>query len=36
MPAPIIPPTTIAVSCNRDIFCSVEAILPPCKVESEP
>jgi hypothetical protein len=29
MPAPIIPPTTIAVSCNRDIFCTVEAILPP-------
>ncbi len=26
MPAPTIPPTTIAVSCSRDIFCSVEAM----------
>ena len=26
MPAPTIPPTTIAVSCIRDIFCSVDAI----------
>src|SRR5580698_6957889 len=30
MPAPTIPPTTIAVSCIRDIFCSVEAMpIPP-------
>ncbi len=29
MPAPIIPPTTIAVSCKRDILLSADAILPP-------
>ena len=31
IPAPTMPPTTIAVSCIRDIFCSVDAMLsPPC------
>jgi hypothetical protein len=29
MPAPTIPPTTIAVSCILDIFCAVEAIRVP-------
>lgn len=27
MPAPTIPPTTIAVSCIRDIFCSFALLL---------
>ena len=37
MPAPTIPPTTIAVSCIRDIFCSADAMsFPPSKFVRTP